>query len=372
MTAERLAVLVAYTGDGGVERMMNHLLQGFTDAGVPVDLLLLKSRGGHVQGIPPGVNVIRLEAPTSLLALPAVYRYLRATRPAALLAAKDRAGRVALLARRLARVPTRVVLRMGMHLSGSLADKSALQRLARYLPVRWLYPWADKIITVAPAIADDLANIGHLPRERFKVIPNPTVSPALVERARQTAHHDWLADNGKNPVPVIVAAGRLRPQKDFATLIRAFARLRAKSAMRLIILGEGGDRRKLERLAHELGVEQDVDLAGFRENPLPFMYRADVFVLSSRFEGAPNVLVEAMALGTPVVATDCPSGPRTLLEDGRHGPLVPVGDDAALAHGILQVLDTPTAPEQLKAAVSAYTIEASTRQYLDALGISPR
>ncbi len=372
MAADRLAVLIAYTGDGGVEKMMNNLLRGFVDAGVTVDLLLLKARGGHVREIPEGVNVIRLHARTSLLALPAVYRYLHDARPDALLAAKDRAGRVALLGRRFARVPTRVVLRMGMHLSGSLAGKSWLQRSARYLPVRWLYPWADAIITVAPAVADDLATIAQLPRDRFEVIANPTISPAMYRQADETPGHPWLDATDADPIPVIVAAGRLRPQKDFATLIKAFARVRESRVVRLIILGEGTERTRLEQWARDLGVERDIDLPGFHDNPYAFMRRAAAFALSSRFEGAPNVLVEAMALGTPVVATDCPSGPRTILDGGRHGPLVPVADPEALAAGIVQALDHPTPGDQLRRAVSDYTIESSAQRYLQVLGIEPR
>ncbi|WP_019591002.1 glycosyltransferase [Thioalkalivibrio sp. ALE20] len=371
MTTPRLAVLVSYTGDGGVEKMMNHLLRGFVDAGVQVDLLLLKARGGHVEDIPAEVNVIRLDARTSLLALPAVTRYLRRQCPDALLAAKDRAGRVALRARRLARVPTRIVLRMGMHLSGSLADKTALQRWLRYRPVRRLYPHADAIVAVAQPVADDLARIGGIPSERFRVIANPVISPSLSARAEEAAEHPWLEAATRSETPVILAVGRLRPQKDFATLLRAFALLHARRPCRLIILGEGPERDRLQGLARELGIADHVDLAGFRSNPYPFMRAANLFVLSSRFEGSPNVLVEAMALGTPVVSTDCPSGPREILAGGRLGPLVPVGDAPALADGMARGLEAPVEPALLQQAVADYTIARSARTYLDTLGLAP-
>ncbi|WP_018935333.1 glycosyltransferase [Thioalkalivibrio sp. ALJ24] len=371
MTTPRLAVLVSYTGDGGVEKMMNHLLRGFVDAGVQVDLLLLKARGGHVEDIPAEVNVIRLDARTSLLALPAVTRYLRRQRPDALLAAKDRAGRVALRARRLARVPTRIILRMGMHLSGSLADKTALQRWLRYRPVRQLYPLADAIVAVAQPVADDLARIGGIPSERFRVIANPVISPSLMARAEEAAEHPWLEAATRTGTPVILAVGRLRPQKDFATLLRAFALLHARRPCRLIILGEGPERDRLQGLARELGIADHVDLAGFRSNPYPLMRAASLFVLSSRFEGSPNVLVEAMALGTPVVSTDCPSGPRDILAGGRLGPLVRVGDASALAEGMARGLEAPIEPGLLQQAVADYTVETSARAYLEALGIAP-
>lgn len=369
--ADRLAVLIAYTGDGGVEKMMNHLLRGFVEAGVTVDLLLLKSRGRHVDEIPEGINVIRLDVRTSLFALPAVTRYLRRTRPAALLAAKDRAGRVAILARGLSGVSTRVVLRMGMHLSGSLVGKNRLQKLARHLPVRWLYPRADAIVTVARPVAEDLATIGRIPESRFHVIANPVVPPWLDDLAAYPAEHLWL-DEAPRKTPILVAAGRLRPQKGFDLLLGALAEVLQQRDVRLIILGEGPDRRALENQARQLGIHAAVDFVGFRPNPYPIMRTADAFVLSSRFEGAPNVLVEAMALGTPVVATDCPSGPRDMLNHGALGPLVPPGDPSALAQGILRTLDAPVPAARLQEAVAPYTITRSSREYLRVLQLTPR
>lgn len=375
----RIAVLIAYTGDGGVEKMVNHLVGGLSDAGEAVDVLMLKSRGGHARELlehpPPGVRVIRLDVATSLAALPALVRYLRAERPRALLAAKDRAGRVALLARRWAArrhdVNPRVVLRMGMHLSGSLEGKSWIERVARHLPVRWLYAWADAIVTVSDAVGDDLAAIGHLPRDRFVTIPNPVITDEI----RRLADEPVNEKGGGELAPVVVAVGRLRPQKDFATLLRAMAVLRERwsetgdprPAPRLMVLGDGPERGTLLTLRGALGLDEAVDFLGFHANPYPWIRAADALVLSSRFEGCPNVLAEAMGLGTPVVATDCPSGPRELLAGGRYGPLVPVGDADALADGLLQALRDPVSPATLRAAVADYTVAESSRRYRDVL-----
>lgn len=364
--AGRLTVMIAFTGEGGVENMIINLLRAFLAEGMVVDLLLLKEHGRHVTRIPEGINVIRLNAVTSLTALPAVVRYLRARQPCALLVAKDRASRIALLARWIAGVNTRVVLRMGMHLSGSLATKSALRRWSRFLPVRWLYPWADRIVTVSEAVADDLATISGMPRERFTVIRNPSISDDLESRAKEPLSHPWLAQGER--VPVILGVGRLTAQKDFETLLDAFAQLRARHQVRLIILGEGPLRGSLERRAQDLGISDDVDLAGFQLNPYAWMARASLFVLSSRFEGSPNVLVETMALGVPVVATDCPSGPREILQDGRIAPLVPVGDSRALAQAMTESLRHPPHSEALREAVSEYHATVSARRYLDVLG----
>lgn len=358
----RLAILVAFTGDGGVENMIANLARGLAARGIALDILLLKARGGHVARLPGEARILRLNARTSLLALPAVIRYLRRERPVTLLAAKDRAGRLALIARRLSGVPTRIVLRLGMHLSGSLAGKSRLRRWSRWVFVRRLYPSADAIIAVARGLADDMIRNGGLPPERLHVVPNPSVPDDLEARIAQPVSHPWLtADRSE---PVIIAAGRLRPQKDFVTLLHAFARFAATGMGRLIILGEGECRAELESRACELGIEGRVALAGFIDDPLPWLARADLFVLSSAFEGSPNVLVEAMACGTPVVATDCPSGPRDILDNGRHGPLVPVGDAEALARAMAERLAAPRNAEGLRTAVAAHRTAHAVDAYL--------
>ena len=362
----RITVMAAFTGDGGVENMITNLLHGFVARGAAVDLLLLKARGGHLDRIPDTVRVIRLDVSTSLFALPAVVRYLRRHRPAAMLVAKDRASRIALLARRIAGTDTRLVLRMGMHLSGSLAGKSSLRRWSRHLPVRWLYPWADQIVTVSDAVAEDLATIGGIPRDRFTVIRNPSIREDIHTRAAQPLEHPWLQPDAV--IPVILGVGRLTEQKDFATLIRAVARVRQHREVRLIILGDGGEHNRLRSLANALGISDAVDLAGFQTNPYQWMARAALFVLPSRYEGSPNVLVEAMALGTPVVATDCPSGPDEILCNGSIAPLVPVGHAAAMAEAISATLAHPPNPGHLQQAVSEYHVDISACRYLEALG----
>jgi len=367
MTApHRLAVLVAFTGDGGVENMITNLLHGFVAAGVEVDLILLKARGGHLERIPPEVRVTRLDVTTSLFALPAVVRYLRRARPKAMLVAKDRASRIALIARRIALVDTRMVLRMGMHLSGSLAGKSTLRRWSRYLPVRCLYPWADRIVTVSEAVADDLSTIGRIPRERFTVIRNPSIPDDLDSRAAAPVDHPWLQPD--STTPVILGVGRLTEQKDFTTLIQAFATVRQRREARLIVLGEGPERQALQALSARLGIGDAVHLPGFQANPYAWMARASLYVLSSRYEGSPNALVEAMSLGTPVIATDCPSGPGEITDHGRIAPLVPVGDRDALAAAMLRTLETPPDGSVLRKAVAAYRVSVSAGHYLDTLG----
>ena len=165
----------------------------------------------------------------------------------------------------------------------------------------------------------------------------------------------------------MLGVGRLHAQKDFSTLIAAFGEVRRERPARLILLGEGAERARLEAQAQDSGFAADIALPGHVENPFAFMRRSAVFALSSRYEGLPGVLIQALACGCPAVATDCPSGPREILKDGAIGPLVPVGDAAALAAGIRRCLDHPPPPETLARAVAAYGVGAATDAYLDVL-----
>ncbi|NLO89188.1 MAG: glycosyltransferase, partial [Clostridia bacterium] len=187
------------------------------------------------------------------------------------------------------------------------------------------------VVAVSQGVADDLVKTTGLMRELIKVIYNPIVTPELLEKAKESIGHPWFKPGQP---PVILSAGRLTAAKDFPTLIHAFARVRAERLARLMILGEGEERPNLESLVRELGLESDVSMPEFVENPYAYMARAAVFVLSSAWEGFGNVLVEAMAVGTPVVSTDCPSGPAEILEGGKWGKLVPVGDVEKLAKAL--------------------------------------
>lgn len=341
-----------------------NLVRGFVDLGRRVDLVVMRAEGPHLTGLPAEVRLVRLGVRHSLLAPPALARYLRETRPSALLAAKDRAGRAAVLARALAGTDTRIVLRLGTNLSTAMADRPAIVRWLRYWPIRRLYPRVDQIVAVSQGVAEDTAKIARLPAGRIRVIRNPVISPGLLALAHAPCPHPWLEPGQP---PVILGMGRLQRQKDFPTLVRAFAQVRRGRPCRLLILGEGSGRVRLEALVSELGIGADVDLPGFQTNPYAYLARAALFVLSSAWEGSPNALTEALALGTPVVSTDCPSGPRELLNNGRFGPLVAVGDEATLARAITAALDEHLPPDLLQTAVTEYNQAESARRYLELL-----
>ncbi|MET0029439.1 MAG: glycosyltransferase [Candidatus Thiodiazotropha sp.] len=366
--APDLAVLVSFSGEGGVERMILNLVNALAEQGVRLDLLLIKTRSKHLETLHPSINRIDLGSRHTATSLLPLARYLKRVKPPALLAAKDRAGRIAVLARSLAGTPsTRLVMRLGTNLTAALAHKSPWRMRLRRLPIRLLYPRLDRIIAVSEGVRQDTLNVSGVAPDKVVVVRNPVITPRLQQDADAPPPHPWLTDGGD---PVILGAGRLTLQKDFLSLLEAFARVRESLPCRLIILGEGRQREVLQQRAAELGIQAHLAMPGFTPNPYVYMRHARLFVLSSRWEGSPNVLTEAMALGVPVVATDCPSGPREILDQGRIAPLVPVGDVAALAQGMIQALTQPPERESLRNAVAEYHADCSARRYLDI--ISPQ
>ncbi|WP_207477673.1 glycosyltransferase [Arenibaculum pallidiluteum] len=357
----RIAVFLQDLYGGGAERVMLLLAGAIARRGVDVDLVLIRREGAYLEQVPPGVRVHELGTRRMSKSVGALARYLRAERPEAVLTALVHVNVGALLAAMLAG-RTRVIVTEHNQISRNYAALRSPLLRAAYRLVPQLYRRAARIVAVSSGVADDLHRFSGLDRRRIDVVHNPIVAADLPARAAEPVSHPWLRPGQP---PVVMAVGRLNPQKDFETLIRAFAALRARRAARLIILGEGDERAALQRLAGELGVANEVDMPGFVDNPYAHMAKASLFVLSSRFEGLPTVLVEAMACGTPVVATDCPSGPREILEDGALGGLVPVGDADALALAMEQALDAPVTAERLKARASDFAVERAVDRYLE-------
>jgi glycosyltransferase involved in cell wall biosynthesis len=247
----------------------------------------------------------------------------------------------------------------------SLEAPHSSRRRHRLLPrlAKRFYPWADGIVAVSQGVVDDLVGSVGVASERIEVVHNPIVTPELREMAAAPLDHPWFRPGQP---PVVVAVGRLSPQKDFGTLIRAMSRVRQTRPARLMILGEGRERARLESLIAELNLREAVELPGWVLNPYPFMVRSAAFVLSSRWEGLPSVLIEALYCGIPVVATDCPSGPFEILEGGKHGLLLPVGDVDALARGIESAL-AGGVPRPTTASWKPYEQETVVRRYVEVL-----
>jgi glycosyltransferase involved in cell wall biosynthesis len=360
---KRFAFFLPALYGAGAERVLLNLAAGLTRRGYAVDLVLAQSEGAFLSQIPDPVRLVELKkrrykAFRTLSTLPALVSYLESVKPDALLSVMY-ANIVAVWARRLAGLPQRVIV--SEHNTFARRNQSAPKWYSLIMPrlVKKFYHWANNIIAVSEGVAEDLAQAIGIARSHIQVIYNPIVTPELQAKAALPLEDPWFEPGEP---PVILAVGRLTAQKDFGTLLQAFARVRRTRPLHLLILGEGEQRNALEKLVVQLGVQQDVRMPGFVPNPYPYMAHAAIFILSSRWEGLPTVLVEALYCGAPLIATDCPSGPREILQNGRFGRLVPVEDSLALANAIEATLNSP-GPPLPRESWAPFELETVVNQY---------
>lgn len=330
-----------------------------------IDLVILTSHGERSYDPPESVRVVEINAPRLVRGIHPLANHLRVTRPDAVLAAGEPANIVTLLASRLARSKAKTVLSVHTHVSVDAANLHlhGMPLRLRLIPrlVRYLYPIADSIVAVSEGVARDLTEHFGIESRCIKVIHNPVLESQIDAERGTAVDHPWLTK--PRTTPVFLAAGRLVPQKDFPTLLRAFKLVRREIDARLIVLGQGPLHDELVKLGATLGISDTISFPGFVRNPYAWMSQADVFVLSSAWEGFGNVLVEALACGTPVVSTDCPSGPAEILRGGEIGPLVPVGDVGSMAEALISVLRTPPSAEKLRARARDFSLDVISHQY---------
>jgi glycosyltransferase involved in cell wall biosynthesis len=361
LAGRRIAIFIQSLTIGGSERMTLNLIEGLVQNGIQVDLLLADRSGGFLSEVPSGVNVIDLQGKRVLFSLFGLVRYLRTQRPVLLYSVQVHASLIAIWAVSLARVHIPFVISPRSVLSDGLVASPTIRNRLIIKLARLFFRSADAAICVSQGVAEDLIKVTGMPRDKTHVVYNPVVSLGLEQKAGESISHPWF---GQDVPPVILAVGRLAVAKDYPTLLRAFSLVYRKQPVHLLILGDGQERAHLELLVKELGVSNQVQMPGFMKNPYPYMAHARLLVLSSRWEGFANVLVEALACGTPVVSTDCRSGPREILDNGRFGQLVPVGDVESLAMAILKTLQTIPDCALLKQRAQDFTLDESVRKYI--------
>jgi glycosyltransferase involved in cell wall biosynthesis len=366
MNNQNLCVFIPSLRGGGAERAMIILSEGFIALGYQVDLVVCSAQGPLAEILPESINLIDLGKPRAVAALLPLVAYLKEQRPCALFSTIPHANVIALLATIISQTDTPVVVRESNSPQTEL-KKSFSRKVVHFL-TPWFYKKARGIIAVSEGVKNELIAMSATLKAQISVVPTPVVTDHMLVAAEEALDHPWFSPDFKEPI--IVAAGRLHPQKDFSMLLRAFQLLVKQTPARLVILGEGDLRKSLESLAQDLNIDKFVSMPGFVVNPFPFLKKARVFVLSSKYEGMPNVLLQALALGTPVVATDCHSGPRECLRGGAWGTLVPVGDVQAMSQALLQALEQTPAAETAQYIRSQYSHVGAARSYLAVAGIS--
>lgn len=357
----RIALYLPTFAGGGVERMNLMLMQFFADHGLAVTAIVHQAVGALSKQLPSNVELIDFGVARTRSALPKLVRWLRQTRPDLLFSSLGHNNIAALIARRMANVPTAVVISQHNALSFESADNATWQHRLLPLMYRLYGNRADAIVAVSHGVASDMSSVTGLPLASISVIHNAVISDDFPARMSEEITHPWLDDEG---VKVFVAVGRLVPQKNFTGLLCAFNRMRTPHDARLLIIGEGPQHSKLLQLAHGLKLDHRVQLMGFLENPMPYIRKAAALVMSSRYEGFGNVLVESLACGTSIVSTDCPYGPAEILDDGRYGKLVQVGNSRQMAEAMQSILDVPFPEQLLRDRAKRFEVEVIGEEYL--------
>ena len=373
----RIALAIPHLDGGGAERSVLRLARGLIERGYRVDILVFEKINTLEDEIPPetrlfvlktektndfrdriqltrrfGLRILKFLRKSLLQDARSIAAYIDEERPDCIVPSLPRSKSATLMALSFTKLNPVTIPTVRIFL------KHTKRRFRNLYPI--LFPTADRIVTVSDGVADNLALELGIPRERISRIYNPVVSTDIAELARSVPDHPWMSDDGP---PIILSAGRLARVKDFPTLLRAFRQVSRNRDVRLIILGEGSWRRRLEKMICKMDMEKIVSLPGWVSNPYAFMSRSSLFVLSSKYEGLPGVLIQALACGCPCVSTNCPSGPSEILDDGRFGPLVPVGNVPALAAVMERVLDSPPKKETLLARANEFSLDASVDLY---------
>lgn len=354
-SARRVAFLLPDMRGGGAERLTIDLMAGMLARGHAVDLVLQRTTGEFLALVPQGVRLVGLDAPRIRQAFNPLRQYLRTERPDSLIAAMWPLTVAAILANRLAGSPSRVIVSDHGALLSQYGD-SRRTLIALRASIRLTYSLADARVGVSQGLAEDLSRLAGLPADQVAAIYNPVPMPLRSDRA---ANDLWQGRPGKR----VLSIGNLKRQKNHALLLSAFDRLAASREAVLAIVGTGPLEDELRAEAGRRGLADRVLFPGFTPTPGDWYAGADLFVLSSDYEGFGNVLVEAMHYGLPVVSTDCPFGPSEILGAGSHGALVAKGDADALAAAMALALEAPRRDDRQRARAVEFSVERAVAGY---------
>lgn len=363
-----IALFLPSLAGGGAERVFVDLAGFFAIQGLNVDLVLPQCDGAWLQFVPKTVRLVDLRKTKPSQAIPSLIRYLRSTQPRAIMSAMTHANIALAIAHHLSGVNCRCVLSEHADITLALPkEKEGFDLWLTNTLGRWVYPWADTIVAVSNGVGESVVKVFKLPENQVKVIYNPIDQERILALGRETVQFPW-----RDELPVVISVGRLHKQKSFDDLLRAFAVLRVSRPSHLVILGEGEERDYLVKLATNLGITEAVWMPGFVANPFAYVAKTNLFVLSSHWEGLGNVLIEALVLNIPVISTRCPSGPEEILENGRYGRLVPVGDVTALASAMEKSLSGDHPQFDRMAALERFRPDLVVAQYFQILNMQSK
>jgi len=355
----KIAFVLPSLRGGGAERVVLNIIRELERKSHNIDLVLVEASGEFLNDVPSTITIIDLGTKRTYRSIFPLINYLSKEKPQIVFPSLPHISVVTLVARFLSNSKCVVIPIEHNTLSQSALHATTLRgRLLPYF-MRIAYKLADRIIAVSVGVGNDLVDLVGINRSNLSIIYNPVISQQLIESSYEETDNPWLLDSKH---PVILGAGRFTQAKGFDVLVNAFALLRKSRSARLILIGDGPERENLKSLIVKHGLEMDVSMPGFISNPYVYFRQSSIFVLSSIWEGLPTVLIEALACGTRIISTDCPSGPNEILENGKWGVLVPVGDIASLAEQMSTLLDQPK-PKPCTSSWRKFTVDNSTKAY---------
>lgn len=364
--------LIAFSGtslDGGIGRNLLNLTSAFIQRGYRVDLILNDFSGPYIQQLNKKVRLFSIPTDNAITGVPWMMFYFLKYRPDVLLTPNVRLTALAIHARKLVIRKPRIYVNVHSTYGIKFQRLKQTKRAKRMKKIKRVYPDCDGILCVSNGVADDFSEYTGISRERLSVIYNPIDVEYLVKSAEDPIDHPWFDGS---QIPVILSVGRLSEEKNIGLLINAFERVRDSTPVHLVIIGDGDQSSSYKQLASSSRYVEDIVFLGHQSNPWKFMANAKVFVLSSDLEGFGNVLIEAMAVGTPVVSTDCPHGPKEILQGGKYGLLVPIGNPGKLADAISETLENHLPIEVLTESIKRFELGSVAEQYLSVFGLSEK
>ncbi|WP_336722575.1 glycosyltransferase [Acinetobacter soli] len=362
---KKVALIIPTLGGGGAERTAVLLANGFANAGLETYVIAVNLAGEKSKlkaELSPGVHLVDLACGQVKYMSRPLVAWLKQVQPDALISTMTHTNIMVYWAKQLSGITTRLICRETSTASVNLKHRTGLKKWLLQSAMRWVYQRCDVLVPVSQGVADDMQQYLGTALPKTHVIYDPVITPELYQLAQAAVEEPWFQP--ERSIPVIVAAGRLTEAKNYPLLLHAFAQLIQRTPAHLFILGEGEQRAELESLIHTLGLQQYVALPGFRANPFAYMAKADVYVMSSKWEGLPGALIQALALKLNIVSTDCPSGPREILEQGRYGVLVPNQDQAALSDALFKILQGDIQTDRAQHPEQVYGLDAITQAYL--------
>jgi glycosyltransferase involved in cell wall biosynthesis len=362
-----LITLMTSSYKGGIGRSLANLANALYRLGYRIDILVDKQEFPYAREVADGINIRRLRTSHRIGGIGHLLSYVIRYKPNVVLTPFVQLTVLTVRTRSLFRMPLRIYANLHSTYSVDFTGLPPEKRKRRITDMKKYYPRCDGIIAVSKGVAEDFSNLTGIPGEKIKTIHNPIVTDALIQSSENRPDHEWFSPGQP---PVLLGMGRLIDSKNFDELIHAFITVRREKECRLVLLGDGPARAGLEQLANTSPFAKDIMFMGHQDNPFPFLRYSSILVLSSSYEGLPSTLIESLAVGTPVVSTDCPHGPREILEDGRFGELVSVHDPAALSEAIKRTIENPLDGSTLKTAAEKFRDTSIAGSYLTIFGLT--